>query len=418
MLMATRAQAECRQWDVSGRWHFVQSNGMSPEIFLQRSRNTLTGNARFPDPQNPPFSVQGSIDGSLDGDRVELTVYWDSGQVGVYSGRISMSGLIEGTTFDKTDPGARATWTGDRNATCTFDPAEVSNGKPVMALGRVQPTTEPACAQWGLQGGAFAFNQRNGATGAFEFQQQGMTLGGTGWYVLGEDKDFGIARGVLNGRIAGDTIEFTLRWPDGRVGVYSGSISPLGRLQGSTYPQDNPGERTDWNSDGKAVCLARVQPTPAPPAMHLGRAAPRDPSQPMPSICEASVSARARNSPAAPNLERRCAQIQAAANAAPTPTPAPGPLVDRAELDQLAALGHSIASQDAALGSLRRSNADPAYRYGFDVATALFGDPAMGAQGITALGPGQLGIRASLDAVGQAGFDDSKSYHFSRSYGP
>ena len=93
-------------------------------------------------------------------------------------------------------------------------------------------------------------------------------------------------------------------------------------------------------------------------------------------------------------------------------------MVDRAELDQLAALGHSIASQDAALGSLRRSNADLAYRYGFDVATALFGDPAMGAQGNTVLGPGSLNIRASLDAAGQLGFDDSKTYHFSRSYGP
>jgi hypothetical protein len=295
----------------------------------------------------------------------------------------------------------------------------MSSGKPVMALGRVKPATEPAaCAQWVMEG-EWSILQSNydgsslniETTAYLTLQQDGTTLSGTGFFSLPMDEDnytFPRVTGAVSGRVVGNAIDFTVRWDTGKVGVYAGTISPLGRLQGSAYPQDDPSDRADWNSNSRATCAAASQPKP----LGFGRVTPRDPSKPLPSICEAAVSARAANRPTAPALEARCRQMQAAAS------PAPPPPVDRAELDRLAALGHTIATQDYALGSMRRSNSDPAYRYGFDVATALFGDPAMGAQGSTVLGPGALNIRASLDVVGQAGFDDSKNYHFSRSYGP
>src|SRR5260370_39637246 len=47
------------------------------------------------------------------------------------------------------------------------------------------------------------------------------------------------------------------------------------------------------------------------------------------------------------------------------------------------------------------------YREGFDIATGIFGDRALGAQGNTAVGPGSLKIRDSLSPAGQRGFNAS-----------
>jgi hypothetical protein len=56
------------------------------------------------------------------------------------------------------------------------------------------------------------------------------------------------------------------------------------------------------------------------------------------------------------------------------------------------------------------------YRLGFDIATGIFGDPALGASGNTATGPGSLGIRDGLVAQGQRGFNASVALHLSRNY--
>ncbi len=56
------------------------------------------------------------------------------------------------------------------------------------------------------------------------------------------------------------------------------------------------------------------------------------------------------------------------------------------------------------------------YQLGFDIATGLFGDPALGAQGNTLMGPGSQRIRDTLSAAGQRGFDDSVKFHLARDY--
>ncbi len=59
-----------------------------------------------------------------------------------------------------------------------------------------------------------------------------------------------------------------------------------------------------------------------------------------------------------------------------------------------------------------------AERVGFDIATGLFGDPALGAVGNTAQGPGSQAIRNALTARAQPGFDASAALHLPRHYGP
>jgi hypothetical protein len=81
-----------------------------------------------------------------------------------------------------------------------------------------------------------------------------------------------------------------------------------------------------------------------------------------------------------------------------------------------AAKGAAIAEQDPIVAEARNLETDVFYRLGFDIASGIFGDPALGAKGNTETGPGSLKIRDSLSAAGQRGFNASVVLHLSRSY--
>lgn len=110
-------------------------------------------------------------------------------------------------------------------------------------------------------------------------------------------------------------------------------------------------------------------------------------------ICDVAAEAGARNSPSAPGLEENC----------------------RADL---AARGAAIAQADSIVANARAIETDAVFRMGFDIASGIFGDPALGAQGHTATGPKSLKIRDSLNAAAQRGFDASVKLHLSRNYRP
>ncbi|MEP7147544.1 MAG: hypothetical protein ABI857_01495 [Acidobacteriota bacterium] len=142
-------------------------------------------------------------------------------------------------------------------------------------------------------------------------------------------------------------------------------------------------------------CRAAGAAGEKPPPLALGRVkVPAAGTLPTLLICEASRGARARNSPAAPGLEAQCRAYFAAKGAA------------IAQVDEIVAEARGAAEADAL------------YQQGFDIATGIFGDPALGAQGNTATGPGSLGIRDSLTAAGQRGFNASVTLHLSRNYKP
>ena len=272
-----------------------------------------------------------------------------------------------------------------------------------------------------------------------------------------------------------------------------------------TVDQNDPNNKATFVASGDPRCVTRAAvapPPPAAPTMVLGRvhAPAGTPTAPALTICQAAASARARNSPAAPGLEKRCAaEVQQAASLAvdrvsPAPAPAPVPAIDAAQLDDLAAKGGPIAQADPLAAILRARQAegagqrgfdigmaaaendtqpgpgkqhirdslgkdeqpgfdaaviyllernshkdlaatgadiagiDPAlaeargasqdvfYWLGFDIATGLFGDPALGAQGNTVMGPGSAKIRDSLNAAGQSGFNDAVGFHQARNY--
>ncbi len=93
-------------------------------------------------------------------------------------------------------------------------------------------------------------------------------------------------------------------------------------------------------------------------------------------------------------------------------------LLERNANADLAAKGAAIALRDPVVAQARTAQSDVFYWLGFDIATGLFGDPALGAVGNTASGPGSMRIRDSLSAAGQHGFNDAMTLHLSRNYRP
>ena len=297
------------------------------------------------------------------------------------------------------------------------------------------------CQQWDATGGWSAIQSNISADSdhtqpLFSLEQSGPELRGTASFHRGErgegDRDY---RASVDGMIKGNTIELTAYWDDHTIGIYKGSISSLGRAEGDTYDRYNPDNKAHWYSDRRFNCLATAPVLAA--TVGFGRVAPRTASAPGTTICDAAKSARARNSPAAPGLEKQCTEYRirtAAASTSATETrddhseisallhpdsaaaPAALPPVDPAQLDAFAATGAKIAQIDPAVAQARSAETGAFYQLGFDIATGLFGDPALGAKGNTATGPGSGRIRDSLSAAGQRGFDASVKFHLARDY--
>jgi hypothetical protein len=83
---------------------------------------------------------------------------------------------------------------------------------------------------------------------------------------------------------------------------------------------------------------------------------------------------------------------------------------------KLAATGASIAAADSVVAQARTADGDVFYWLGFDIASGIFGDRALGALGNTATGPGSLGIRDALNPAAQRGFNASVNLHLHRHY--
>ena len=89
---------------------------------------------------------------------------------------------------------------------------------------------------------------------------------------------------------------------------------------------------------------------------------------------------------------------------------------------EFAAKGAAIAELDSEVAAARAKarGATPnglraaLYWLGFDIATGIFGNPALGAQGNTLIGPGSERIRATLGPDGQQGFNDSLAFNVRR----
>ena len=204
------------------------------------------------------------------------------------------------------------------------------------------------------------------------------------------------------------------------------------------------------------------------PVKALGRVeAPFDTPGSTRPICDVAAEARTRNNAAAPGLETQCradlaARGEAIANRDPLSAelrrrahndlsrqgfdigmaaaegqtePGPGKQaihnalsgVEQAAFDaavsfsiqrnrnaKLAATGAAIARADSAVAQARAADKDVFFWLGFDIATGIFGDRALGGLGNTVTAPASLAIRNALDPIAQRGFNTSTDFHLRR----
>lgn len=123
---SVQAQAHCQRWDVSGQWGFKQSNQAAlNQLDLRQKNQVLTGTASYASGKG---SVKGSIQGflwpSYSGSpptpaEIKMTIYWENGWVGVYEGKISPEGRIEGTGYERRSPQTKVSWFSNRLMRCS-----------------------------------------------------------------------------------------------------------------------------------------------------------------------------------------------------------------------------------------------------------------------------------------------------------
>ncbi|HCU93797.1 MAG TPA: hypothetical protein DHU96_14150 [Actinobacteria bacterium] len=55
-----------------------------------------------------------------------------------------------------------------------------------------------------------------------------------------------LAEADLTGMLRGNSFEFTVAWPNGTKGQYSGTFDPGGNLSGVTFDLENPTSQATW----------------------------------------------------------------------------------------------------------------------------------------------------------------------------
>jgi hypothetical protein len=135
-LSVSRAEAQCKQWDVSGQWWADQSNQSSVMFNLRQTGTQFTGTAVSGRNANAAISVTGTIVGN----EFNVTVFW-GGPIGVYTGTVDTSGGLSGRTTDRAS-GASANWHSRRPMKCAdAAPAPPAPPKVIKSSGKAKPAT-------------------------------------------------------------------------------------------------------------------------------------------------------------------------------------------------------------------------------------------------------------------------------------
>jgi hypothetical protein len=131
-LLPSPAHAQCGHWDVSGEWEIQQSNATRVALVLSVNGNKITGTAR--ESRNATIIP---VTGTFEGNKFNMTIYWQGGYVGVYRGTVDAGGGMTGTTHSKNFDGARATWYSMRSMVCAD--ADIPQPAPDTAPPRPPP---------------------------------------------------------------------------------------------------------------------------------------------------------------------------------------------------------------------------------------------------------------------------------------
>lgn len=149
-LLPISAGAQCAQWDLSGDWKILQGRPMREiPIELEQKGRVITGSAELYDIRSDGtkgkfgLPITGPVDGTIDGDRFNVQIFWANGDVGVYNGTILPSGRLDGEAYEKRSPKVRVPWHSNGVFKCAPPPPVIP--KPIKSSGKakVVPTPPP-----------------------------------------------------------------------------------------------------------------------------------------------------------------------------------------------------------------------------------------------------------------------------------
>src|SRR6266480_3745578 len=116
----------CSQWDLTGQWRLDQNpggEGYFVTLDITQTGKLLSGAGQYYNKRVEGEEVKfgdssKNIEGDISGDTFRITVHWNFGPVGIYTGNISPQGYVEGDTYDTSNPDAKSHWTTLKQATC------------------------------------------------------------------------------------------------------------------------------------------------------------------------------------------------------------------------------------------------------------------------------------------------------------
>jgi hypothetical protein len=118
LLSPSIAQGKCLQWHLDGKWTIVASNGTS--VFnLRTSGDDIQGTVETENKEGLLGHVwSGKVYGKLEGNNLQLNVYWETGTTSVFVGTIGSFGRVEGYSYLTDSPENRAIWNTSQTSIC------------------------------------------------------------------------------------------------------------------------------------------------------------------------------------------------------------------------------------------------------------------------------------------------------------
>lgn len=145
-IAAVPAQAQCDQWDISGKAVQIDQSAGGYAVFdLALNGENVSGTAQTSRRHGNATYVlgllvrgedysaaNGSVDGAYSDGRLELQVRWSDGKIGIYDIQIDPRGRLTGTTYDFTNPASRASIIGVQRLSCAQAAAPEPARRPVV----------------------------------------------------------------------------------------------------------------------------------------------------------------------------------------------------------------------------------------------------------------------------------------------
>jgi hypothetical protein len=107
----------CNQYGFNGSFGLAQTNNY--QMWFNSTGTTAQGRAlSLPVNGNQASRDSGDITGGVEGRNLNLSVRWDNGSNGIYSGTVGDDGIARGTGYDQTHPESRTSWESTKPLDC------------------------------------------------------------------------------------------------------------------------------------------------------------------------------------------------------------------------------------------------------------------------------------------------------------